>query len=274
MEELYEHIYTNKFSFGKNWQNFIEKIVDKRIKLAEESLKQFLCISSFEGIDFLDLGCGSGLFSLAARNLGAKVVSVDIDDYSLDATTCLKNKYYSGDENWKIIKGSALDRDFLNSIGKFDIVYSWGVLHHTGDMWEALDYVKDLFKSEGYLYLAIYNKFEGLPLSSYKWKKIKKFYSSSGVIVRKLVYYLYVSYYVLGLILVRKNPVRYIKEYGKNSVRGMDFFTDAVDWLGGYPYEFASIEEIKKFYNERGYGLIKTKETKREGCNEYLFKKA
>ena len=91
------------------------------------------------GKTFLDIGSGSGLFSLAARRLGAKVHSFDFDSNSYGCTMELRKRYFDGDGNWKVEQGSALDRNYIESLGKFDIVYSWGVLHHTGAMWTALE---------------------------------------------------------------------------------------------------------------------------------------
>jgi 2-polyprenyl-6-hydroxyphenyl methylase/3-demethylubiquinone-9 3-methyltransferase len=137
----------------------------------------------------------------------------------------------------------------------------------------ALKNVIPLVKSKGLLYIAIYNKFDGFPISSSMWKKIKRVYSNKGRFWRKIIEVFYVSYYFLGLIIYGKNPKKYVKEYASESRRGMDFFTDAKDWLGGYPYEYATVNEIKTFYEHHGFELLNITETSREGCNEFLFKK-
>jgi 2-polyprenyl-3-methyl-5-hydroxy-6-metoxy-1,4-benzoquinol methylase len=268
--DLYEDIYCNRFSFGQNWQEFLKKVDERRIAVAEASLKVFLRTQALKGKRFLDLGCGSGLFSLAARNLGAEVVSVDIDEFSLTCTKHLKQRYRKGDQLWDIRKGSALNQRFLQTLGTFDIVYSWGVLHHTGDMWRALDLARRRVKKGGTLYLAIYNRFEGFP-SSRCWKRIKQQYSGTRPGIRKVMEAAYVTYYVLGLLVSGRNPVAYIRHYGEGNARGMDFWSDARDWLGGYPYEYASAKEIETFFARRGLSLINLRVTSREGCNEFLF---
>lgn len=123
-----------RFEFGKNWSRFLELLNEERILKAEQSLREMLEVENLEGKTFLDIGSGSGLFSLAARRLGAKVYSFDFDTNSFECTTELRRRFFENDENWKVEQGSALEREYVESLGKFDIVYSWGVLHHTGSM--------------------------------------------------------------------------------------------------------------------------------------------
>lgn len=272
--ELYEDIYQKKFSFGKNWQDFLKNLDDSKIEYAKKSLSDFTGLENFNRKVFLDIGSGSGLFSLCAIKLGAKkVISVDIDINSINCAKYLRKKYGISEDKWEIRQGSALDNDFLSTLPKADILYSWGVLHHTGSMYKALDNVTSLTKKNGIFYLAIYNKFNGFPVTSKTWVKIKRFYSSSNIVFRKIMEFIYVSYYFTGLLIYGKNPYSYVKNYKKDSVRGMSFYRDVVDWLGGYPYEYASVSEIKKFYEDKGYKLLKVKRTTRDGCNEFLLKK-
>ncbi|HLF54656.1 MAG TPA: class I SAM-dependent methyltransferase, partial [Candidatus Nanoarchaeia archaeon] len=196
---LYETEYKKKkhFSFGKNWQSFLKTLNEERIKEAKKSLTEFL--GRIKGKTFIDVGCGSGLFSLAAHQLGARVVSVDVDDYSLQCAQYLKDKY--GDKNWTIRKGSALDEEFIKSLGKYDIAYSWGVLHHTGSMWKAIKTVSQLAKPKGLFYTAIYNnntkyKLEG---TSKLWKTVKKIYNNTNFLFKKIMYFTYLSYLLLGI---------------------------------------------------------------------------
>ena len=147
-----------RFSFGANWQSFVNKaLTPERINDAVDSLRSFFGTNDFEGQTFLDIGCGSGLFSLAARKLGAKVHSFDLDPLSVACTTELKRRYFPEDRKWTIDQGDVLDVDYLNSLGQFDLVYSWGVLHHTGAMWQALENVVPLVAEGGKLFISIYN---------------------------------------------------------------------------------------------------------------------
>ena len=162
------------FSFGANWLEFSKIMNEKRINEALLSLKKMLGCDTLVGKSFLDIGCGSGLFSLAARKLGARVYSFDSDGQSVQCTSQLKNYFFKNDDNWIVVKGSVLDRSFIASLGTFDIVYSWGVLHHTGSMWNALEYVIPLVSKNGKLFIAIYND-QGQ--SSLFWLKIKMLYN-------------------------------------------------------------------------------------------------
>ena len=128
----------DRFEFGKNWASFLRLLNDERIVQAERSLCEMLEVSDLKRRSFLDIGSGSGLFSLAARRLGASVYSFDYDSNSVACTRELKQRYFPNDGNWTIQQASVLDEDYVRSLGKFDVVYSWGVLHHTGDMWTAL----------------------------------------------------------------------------------------------------------------------------------------
>ena len=140
MNAVHEVEAGKRFDFGANWTRFLAVIDDDRIAQAESSLKQMLRIERLDGQRFLDIGSGSGLFSLAARRLGASVHSFDLDPQSVACTQELKRRYCPEDSEWHIERGSALDRDYLEGLGQFDIVYSWGVLHHTGAMWLALEH--------------------------------------------------------------------------------------------------------------------------------------
>jgi 2-polyprenyl-3-methyl-5-hydroxy-6-metoxy-1,4-benzoquinol methylase len=128
----------NRFEFGANWALFLGLMNDERIDQAVESLKMMLGVSDLQGRRFLDAGSGSGLFSLAARKLGATVHSFDFDPASVACTKELKRRYFPDDGAWTIEEGSVLDQEYLLRLGQFDVVYSWGVLHHTGAMWQAL----------------------------------------------------------------------------------------------------------------------------------------
>ncbi|MEW6589792.1 MAG: class I SAM-dependent methyltransferase [Pseudomonadota bacterium] len=163
-----------RFEFGANWAQFLNVLNDERIALAEQSLSTMLGVSDLQGKRFLDIGSGSGLFSLVARRLGATVHSFDYDPQSVACTAELKRRYHPDDPDWTVEQGSALDKDYLHTLGQWDIVYSWGVLHHTGAMWQALENVTPLVRPGGTLFVAIYNYQRG---TTPVWTWVKRAYS-------------------------------------------------------------------------------------------------
>lgn len=261
-----------RFAFGKNWQSFLGVVNDERIRTAEQSLKDMLEVDRLDGKRFLDAGSGSGLFSLAARRLGATVRSFDYDPQSVACTAELKRRYMPDDDRWTIEQGSVLNDRFLQELGTFEVVYSWGVLHHTGAMWDALAKLVPLVASDGRLFVAIYND-QGR--TSRVWKRVKKAYVAASPGVRWLV--LAAAFGRLwGPTLVRDtlsgNPLRTWKSYNSQSMRAMDPWRNVVDWVGGYPFEVAKPEEIFDFFSGRGFDLRRLKTCAGgHGCNEFVF---
>jgi len=260
-----------RFEFGANWTRFLSVVDDNRIQEAEQSLKQMLKRENLEGKKFLDIGSGSGLFSLAARRLGAQVYSFDFDPKSVACTQELKKRYFTGDSQWRIEEGSILDANYLEQLGKFDVVYSWGVLHHTGSMWQSLENIEKLVADEGQLFIAIYNNQGG---ASKRWAALKRLYNRYYLLRMPLIIYTLIRQWSLTFIkdLIHGNPLKTWKNY--KITRGMSAWHDVVDWIGGYPFEVAKPEEIFDFYRDRGFELLRLKTCAGGlGCNEFVFRK-
>lgn len=259
-----------RFEFGKNWQKYSNRLNDARIAEAEKSLKEKLSVENLKGLSFLDIGCGSGLFSLAAVRLGANpVISFDFDAFSAACCRDLKSRYFPKLDTWSIDQASVLNESYLETLGKFDIVYSWGVLHHTGQMWKAIENASDLVKTGGELFIAIYND-QGI--SSRIWHRVKKTYNWLPPFLRFLVLYpafifIWLPIYLRDLF--QGKPGKTWREY--ISDRGMSPWDDVVDWVGGYPFEVATPGEIFAFLHKRGFSLQNMKTTYNLGCNEFVF---
>ena len=270
MEQVFENsaysAVDGRFEFGKNWTRFLSRIDGARVEAARASIAGKLRKVSLQGSTFIDVGCGSGLFSLAARQLGAQVLSFDYDPKSVSCTQQLRRRFSPNDTAWSVNQGSVLDTEYLASLGQFDIVYSWGVLHHTGGMWDALRNIATLVKPGGSLFVAIYND---AGESTRRWKVIKRLYNASPLLRGPLLatvaaYYLAsrCAKYALHPALLLNRPKR---------ERGMAMATDFVDWVGGYPFEFAAAEEIFEFYRQRGFTLSYLKTRRGNACNEFVF---
>lgn len=264
-----------RFEFGKNWSRFIELLDDERISSAEMSLQEWLEVKSLEGKTFVDIGSGSGLFSLAARRLGARVHSLDFDPHSVACTAELKRRYFPGDSEWTVEEGSALDSNYLTSLGKFDVVYSWGVLHHTGSLWQALENAQKLVAPGGKFFVALYNDTGS---QSSRWKWIKKTYCGLPGFLKVPFAILVTAPAELKSVLRSVATLQigdYVKSWTRyDEKRGMSRWRDVIDWVGGYPYEASTPDETFEFFKSRGFQLTKLNCGKVGlGCNQFVFVK-
>lgn len=260
-----------RFAFGANWRGFVEIVDEARVEAAEASLSRALGADDLSGRTFLDVGCGSGLFSVAAHRLGARVRAFDLDAQSVQATAELRDRF-AADAGWPVERGSVLDEAFLAGLGRFDVVYSWGVLHHTGDLWRALEVTAGLVAPGGSLFVSIYND-QGL--QSRMWRMVKRRYNRSGPLVRRILL-------AAGALYFHgRRPLRPLVRLAcpglpaeEGQRRGMSARHDLIDWIGGYPFEVATPGTVFSFLRRRGFELRHlTTCGGRLGCNEYVFER-
>jgi predicted RNA methylase len=258
------------FSFGENWAQYAEKIDERRIEQAEKSLIRLVGREKIQGRTFLDIGCGSGLFSLAAVRLGAsRLLAVDLDPNSVATTTKTLQRYAPAGANWECKRISVFDLDPAQ-IGKFDIVYSWGVLHHTGAMYKAIEKASAMVAPNGMIALALYGKtvFCGM------WRVEKRIYSRSPKWVQTAIEKVYTAAVSARLALKGESLKKRREVYFQQ--RGMDVYHDMRDWLGGYPYESISPKEAETFMQGLGFQQLRSFTEPSigllgAGCDEYTF---
>ena len=261
MTDDLQHV-SSHFAFGENWADFARSIDETRVVQAEHDLQRI--VGDLRGKTFLDIGCGSGIHSVAVARLGAKVTAIDLDPRSVETTRAVAQRFGSIIE---VTLASVFDIE-----RQFDVVYSWGVLHHTGAMWDAIAHGARLVAPDGRFALALFAR---TPLCDL-WRREKRYYTKSSRPVQTVIRGCYKAAFITALLATGRNPTRYIAQYQTN--RGMSWRHDVHDWLGGYPYESASPEQVSAFVEPRGFtrsaqfihrgplaGLFGT------GCNEYLF---
>lgn len=252
------------FDFGSNWEEFSKRRVDRgRLELACESLQSLLERDSLAGKSFLEVGCGSGLFSIAAHQLGAtKVVGIDVNPRCIEISQTNRDLLAPG-APLEFHVASALEPEQLKPFGTFDLVYAWGSLHHTGSMWNAVRNVSRCVAPEGIFIVAIYNKH----ITSPAWNTIKWIYNQvPGIVQRFMVLSFAGIIYIAKLLVTRTNPLK--------KDRGMDFWFDVTDWVGGYPYEYAAPVDVERSICDRGFLLRRYVPAQvPTGCNGYVFRK-
>lgn len=270
-----------RFEFGSNWKSFLETLDEDRIQKACDSLRSLLQLDPsddqpLDGKTFLDVGSGSGLFSLAAYRFGANVTSIDFDPQCVACTDELRSREEAERKRWVLRQGSALDEALMRSLGEFDVVYSWGVLHHTGEMKRGIELAAQCVGANGWFGLAIYND-QGS--ASRRWLAIKRLYNRLPAALRPCWVVMVAGWYETKFALARlargKNPLPMADWRAKRADRGMSAWHDWVDWVGGLPFEVAKPEQVVMPLLESGFQLTNLKTVGNGwGCNEFVFRRS
>jgi 2-polyprenyl-6-hydroxyphenyl methylase/3-demethylubiquinone-9 3-methyltransferase len=257
-----------RYEFGKNWTRFVKKsATDERVDIAKRHILTFVGRDSLDGLDFLDIGCGSGIHSLAAYQAGAgKVRGFDYDQNSVNATNIMR--WRAGEpHNWMVERGDVLDDKYVASLGKWNFVYSWGVLHHTGDVWRAIENASKTVARDGLFYIALYS--EDIQTDPQFWLDVKRKYNETSQIGRWRMELWYVWHFVMQRDLHRWKEL-FTRILHHRFTRGMSFFADIRDWLGGWPMEFTRDADVINFLAARGFEKVNIKTG--EACTEFLFR--
>jgi 2-polyprenyl-6-hydroxyphenyl methylase/3-demethylubiquinone-9 3-methyltransferase len=259
------------YRFGENWEVYASRIDEERIERSSEELARILGSRDLSGKTLLDIGCGSGIQAVSALRMGAKHVrAIDIDPDSVRTTKETLARYWPSGSGFSVEQQNVLEAPEL---GLFDIVYSWGVLHHTGDMWEAVRQASRYVAPGGTFSIALYRK---TPWCDF-WTWEKRYWVNAGPVYRQFALWAYVSLKVFRDLRKLQNPIRRMRAYRYK--RGMHWYTSATDWVGGYPYESASAEEVCAFVEPLGFELVNAHKTKPSsgflgtGNAEYRFRR-
>jgi SAM-dependent methyltransferase len=261
-----------RFEFGKNWQRFVRRYVTReRCDIAKQRLLKFTGRDSLRGVDFLDIGCGSGLHSLAAYEAGAdRVFSFDYDPHSVAATSVLRQSA-GNPSNWHLERGDVLHKHYIAELGKWNFVYCWGVLHHTGDVWQAIHNAQSIVAAGGMFYVALYSSDVVSPEAQNFWLEKKHDYNKSGRLKRAYMMWWYIWTYQM------QSQWRRFPEFARRAAaykvnRGMNIFSDIRDWLGGWPMQYVADQKVVDLLEQQcGFELVNV--STGEACTEFLFRR-
>lgn len=262
------------FAFGKNWDSYSQQIDSSHIESATSKLVDLIQLGNLDGMSVLDIGSGSGIHSLSLMMLGCEdLVAIDFD---LDSVETTKRVLSLGTFQGKY---QVFQADILKTIPEiegvtFDLVYSWGVLHHTGQMMKAIENALKFVKPASLIALALYRK---TPFC-FLWNIEKAIYSKSPKNLQFALRKIYEFIFSLGLRIKRGQSLEsYKRDYFQK--RGMEFSHDVHDWLGGYPYESIKSQFLIEFMDKNGFKVVNSHIVKNQigilgsGCDEFLFQR-
>jgi 2-polyprenyl-6-hydroxyphenyl methylase/3-demethylubiquinone-9 3-methyltransferase len=157
--------------------------------------------------------------------------------------------------------------------GAFDVVYSWGVLHHTGAMHEALRRATQAVAPGGHFAFALYHRTRMCGF----WRREKRWYAAASPRAQRVARAIYTALLRLRVGLTGGDFRAYVANY--HSQRGMEFGHDVHDWMGGYPYESISAPEVAAFMQRLGFAHVRSFTSPLtiglfgSGCDEYVYRR-
>lgn len=243
-----------RFEFGRNWSQFVRRNLNQEcIDIARNHILAFVKRADLKGLDFLDIGSGSGINSAAASSADAnQICSFDYDPHSVAATRAVR-MWLGNARNWKVMRGDILDDGFISSLGTWSFVYSWGVLHHTGNVWRAIDNASRLVADNGLFYVALYSA-DVVPDPEF-WLRIKREYNLASRWKKQRMVWWYIWNFMMGRRLRRLPELLVRAAQYRRTQRGMSLFVNVRDWLGGWPMEFTRDADVVEFLKNRGFIL-------------------
>lgn len=255
----------DRFQFGRNWASYSRLIGEPEIEEAVAGLARLIPASDLAGKTFLDIGSGSGLHAVAAARMGVtRILAIDLDANSTQTTRDTLGRF------GKAVPWSAEVRSVLDMTpgadGTFDVVYSWGVLHHTGAMIAAIERAAALVAPSGVFAFALYRRTR---LDGF-WVREKRWYINASPTAQQLARGLYTGgYWIASALTGRKSRMG----------RGMEYWHDLHDWMGGYPYESILADEVEALMQGLGFVRERVFARPRElglfgsGCDEYVYRR-
>jgi ubiquinone/menaquinone biosynthesis C-methylase UbiE len=155
---------TNRATFTEGSLEYFEEIENYRYRV-ESCIHSFAQFTRWRGKKILEVGCGAGTDLLQFARAGAEVCAVDLSPHS--AALARRRLILYGLKS-DIREADAEHLPFPD--GYFDLVYSWGVIHHTPDTAAAVKEIFRVLKPGGQIRIMIYNRYSWLGLKIYlRW---------------------------------------------------------------------------------------------------------
>ena len=133
------------------------RIFDPHMRLTEDARGRpfglFVDFDALRGKDVLDVGCGSGIATQMLAEAGANVTAVDLTDWAVETT---RRRLAAFGLEGDVRREDAEQLPFADE--SFDLVFSWGVIHHSSDMDRALAELVRVCRRGGRIVIMVYHR--------------------------------------------------------------------------------------------------------------------